>query len=479
LNASLEGAEARAAEPWRVPRFLSCLVKGPLGCLAFALGAAAVLVLLLPPALGRVLDRFLEDWFAERHAGHLELGDAWLGSFYDSQRIERVILRDPSGDEILRGTFHAPALSEVFDDSTDFGPVVLRIELLHLVEGADGTTNLERALAPPGDRRDSRSGLSTDVELGFDLRLSIARLRTTSARGRTTELAGLDFRGTFEWGPAGMRLELEGGSDEDLAEPLHLRTELRHSEGGRRQGWQGELALANAPTALARSLCAPLRTIALLAGPETDELSWSRDGAEVALRVVDEGGRFELVGEEQDGLVVGARDAMLAATFPCGNQTGQALLAVLLPLVDALECLGPEQSHELTLADYRWPLDGDWSQLSGELELALAPVHAATVGEFHGLGALSSLTEPTVLELVLRDGIVHYSGLELAFERGRLRIDGTRQLASGATELLLSGERGGEPLEPVRLVGAGDELVPVMPDPPLAAEAPEPPGRDE
>ena len=63
-------------KPSKVPRFFSCLIKGPLGCLAFAVGAAAIAILLLPPALGRWIDRRVERWFEERHGGSLELDSA-------------------------------------------------------------------------------------------------------------------------------------------------------------------------------------------------------------------------------------------------------------------------------------------------------------------------------------------------------------------------------------------------------------------
>src|SRR5688572_3200443 len=96
--------------PRRIPRTLSCLVKGPLGCLTFLLGATVVFVLFFPPAGGRLVRGWAEEWFAEHHAGSLELGDAWVGSVYGPQRIEGLVLRDPYGEEVLRGELHAPPL---------------------------------------------------------------------------------------------------------------------------------------------------------------------------------------------------------------------------------------------------------------------------------------------------------------------------------------------------------------------------------
>jgi hypothetical protein len=56
-----------SAEPRTLPRTLSCLVKGPLGCLTFLLGAVTVFVLFIPPAGGRLVRGWTEEWFAERH----------------------------------------------------------------------------------------------------------------------------------------------------------------------------------------------------------------------------------------------------------------------------------------------------------------------------------------------------------------------------------------------------------------------------
>ena len=485
MNPSLEPALTSAEAPRRVPRFLSCLVKGPLGCLCFALGAAGVFVVLLPPALGRVLDRFVEGWFAEHHAGSLELSDAWLGSFYNRQRVERLILRDPGGDEILRGELSAPSLAELFDDRTHpFGPIVVRIDLLHLAEDEDGTTNLERALEETREETEDlgrERGLSTDVPFRFELAIVIARLRTSSARGKDAELQDLTLHGTLEWGPEETHLALEGGADPSQADGLHTRVDLRRSEFGPRRPWASALVLERAPSVLVRALCSAVRPMLAFAGERTERLSWSRDGQEVAFSVEDEGVRFELLGEENGGIVSGPEGSAVAATLPCTSAPGRALLTRLLPLATALECADPGASHELRLTDYRWPLDGDWAALSGELELGLAPSYATVApwgGEFGATAALATLSGP--LRLGVRDGILEYARFELPLERGWLRIDGNLEIASEQCDFIVSGERDGDPIDPVRLIGARDALVPTAPElPPVPGvsevEIPTPP----
>src|SRR6185436_18822518 len=102
------------------------------------------------PAVGRLVDKLAEEWFAERHAGRLELVDAWIGSFYGPQRIDSVILRDPEDDEVLRAVVRAPAVPDLFhggEGEQSVGPVEIRIASLRIVQARDGSTNLARALA--------------------------------------------------------------------------------------------------------------------------------------------------------------------------------------------------------------------------------------------------------------------------------------------------------------------------------------------
>lgn len=480
MNPSIERADAGAEPPRVVPRFFSCLIKGPLGCLFFALGAALILVLLLPPALGRVLDRTLERWFEERHAGRLELSDVWLGSLYGPQRIERVILRDPDGDEVLRGELHAPSLAELFDRSHRFGPIELRIELLHLVEGEDGRTNLERALEelPRGSGFPERGGLSTDVPFEFKLEVVVARLRVSNAAGTEVVLEGLEFEGKLDWAPDALHLALEGGTDPDIDGALRAQVELDRPEFGSRRppgAWKSALVLEGVPTALAHTLCAPARPFATLAGERTDRLSWSRDGQDVALLLEDEGGRFELLGENQGGVVSGPPGSTLTAALPCANGPGRALVVALLPLVSALECADPDASHELRLTDFRWPLDGDWSALAGELELVLAPSNAEFASWHPELGTGASLASlPGPLHVGVRGGILQYARFELPLEEGGLRIDGTLELASGLGDFIVSGARDGIVIGPLRITGTRDALVPGAAEPPALPDVPEP-----
>lgn len=448
-----------------------------MGCLAFAIGAAGVIVLFLPPALGRLLDRTIEDWFAERHAGRLELGDAWLGSIYGEQRVERLILRDPDGDEVLRGALRAPSLEQLFDGPPHrFGPVVLRIELLRLVGTGEGSSNLERALAelPRAEVPVRRSkGPTTDVPFEVALEVVIDRLRYENSGGREGVLENLVFRGRLQWGPEATHLLLEGGSGAGVEEPLQARIELERSEFGPRRPWSVAVVLNGVPTALVRASCAAARPLAAFVGPRLDELVWSRQGQQVLLRCADGATRFDLTAEEHEGTLRSGEEGRLAATLACSEVAGRAVLAALLPLVTSPVCEDPLGFHQLRSAEFVWPLDGV-SLPSGSFEFEPAPIRwipAPVVGLFLGeWGERGTPTLESPCRYVLDDapgrdapglGTLRYLEQRWALEDGWFQIDGELTLASGARTLTLSGVRGGEPLESVRLAGSGGALRPV------------------
>jgi hypothetical protein len=391
-----------------------------------------------------------------------------------------VILRDPLGDEVLRAELSAPPLAELWShEDHRYGPVEVKVEVLRVVEGDDGTTNLERALAElPRDEEpplDSRSGLSTDVPFEIEIELSIERLRYSSGNGKESVLEDLDFHGRLEWGPLETRFVLEGGSDSEAEgdERLYARVECERPEFGPRRPWSISLALEGVPTVLARSLCAALRPLAPLAGERLERLGWSRDGKEVRLSCADEGARFELLGEEQEGVVHGGEGGRLTATLPCAGRASRALVALVLPFLDDLECQEAGDAHALDLRGFRWPLDGDWSRLRGELELVLPPASgtlARALGPELG-GTRVTLAEATPLRLRVEGGELAYAALRLPLEQGWIQVDGARGLGGGACALELSGERAGEVIASVRLTGRDAVPVPT-PDPPAPPVAP-------
>ena len=138
-----EGRETQSTgrTAWRL---LGCLIKTPVGCLSFLVGALVVFVIFVPPALGSLVSQQLEKWFDENYAGTLEVKEAWLLSFYGPQKIETIALRDPQQNEILHAQLTAPSLNPTLDDER-WGPVQLHVSRLNLSRDAEGVTNLERA----------------------------------------------------------------------------------------------------------------------------------------------------------------------------------------------------------------------------------------------------------------------------------------------------------------------------------------------
>lgn len=453
-------------EQRRVPRFVSCVIKGPLGCLAFLIGAGVVLVLLLPPAGGRLADKLLEEWFAEHHLGSLELADAWVGSFYGPQRIDSVILRDPEDEEVLRASLRAPALTDFHDlpGGARYGPIVIRVASLRIVQAKDGSTNLSRALRPRAreDAERGRRGLEADQPLALGLEVWIERLRFTDALGREGVLDSCVLRGTLHWGPYETRLELEGGPDPGADGAPKAELEFVQRESEPYGTWKRKLDLERLPSVLAGMLVPEAAPLVVLAGQSLDELEWSRDEGRASLQLKDEGARFELEGVLDGRLVASEEGAKLE--LPCAGARGGEVLSWLLPVLGPPACASSEADHALRLANARWPLDGDWSKLAGELMLeaasARAPLAPGVQALLTGQPPLQAVLEGSRRLGGVRGGVLAYDGLRQPLDAGWLALDGTLELASGALDVRLAGECGGLAFDLGHVVGTRGALGP-------------------
>lgn len=265
-----------------IPRWLGCLIKGPLGCLAFLLGAGLVIVLFLPAVAGRIFDRSLEDWFHERHAGSLEVSEAWLGSVYGPQRVKSLILRDPSGEEVLRAELEGPSLGPVLlDGAEEYGPVRVRVRGLKLVEDEHGVTNLARALAPrpggpPGDagaaevRWGRREGFELDAPLPVYFEIVVERCSTVERSGARGLIENATFDGSLTWSRAERRFSLEGGQDPAVLEALHLELSAGEVSGERARPWEFSLEGTRIPTTLFELCAGTGGVLGEILGPRID-----------------------------------------------------------------------------------------------------------------------------------------------------------------------------------------------------------------
>ena len=465
-------------KPRKVPRVVSCLVKGPLGCLAFLLGVLVILVLFLPSALGRWADHSLESWFAKRHEGTLQLTDVWLGSLYAEQRIESLILRDPVGDEVLRASLRAPALWDfIGEDDVRYGPVEIDVKNLRLVEQEGGTLNLARAWSEREsefdafERRDD--GLRTDVPVIVDLLLRVERLRLLERGGSEIVLADLELHGSLELNNDDLRLALAGGSLARGAEALHVELALERNEGRTGVAWKHSFTVHSLPTGLARHLVRPHLPLDG-AGPVLDALSFSRQGKHVELKLSDQDASFSLEGKvSDDGLALEGDDdkrAELAFTFQ--SACAADALATLLPFVTRLEPASEDAKVRVRLEDYRWPLEGGWHGLSGELELDLGPARfelEPTLQARLDEAGLRFTAADLEQKLRLTDGFVELQDFRLPLESGWLELDGTFDVASRHCELALRAEVAGEMQE----LGVWQNGFPALtPHPPLPPDVP-------
>lgn len=451
-----------------VARAFSCLVKGPLGCLAFVVGAAIVLILFFPPVGGRLFDRWVEAGFAERFEGRLELGDAWVGSLYGRQRVERVVLRAPDGEEVLSARLTAPSLEGVLQaGGGPYGPVHLSVDLLRLVLDADGSTNLDRALTVRSEVEASvaRRSLRTDVPLEADLVVEIARARLEGPGGASETLTDLTLTGHVEWAPDQVRVRLEGGSSAEQWAAFRIEVDLWWSlvRAGR---WAATWTLRDAPTALAGIGLRPLGQLAALAGARVDRLEGRREDATVEARVLDEGRDLTLRGHYRGDPPALVGEGLQEEIQLVVDAQHLDTLAPLLPLATGVRA----EVGRVRLASYAWGLDGT-GDLSGTLQLELQASTYELAPDLPRPPGASAELVPAAgsldRQLAVEHGTLVFDQVALPLEGGQLVLDGRLALVSDEGELAARLETGETSLELGPLPPAG---VPA----PVAPRAPPP-----
>lgn len=456
--------------PRKSSRWFTCLVKGPLGCGAFLFGASVVFVLFLPSALGRLGDRGLERWFARHFEGSLELGEVWIGSLYNRQRIESLIVRDPNGEEVLRGSLRAPPLGMLFAGGTD-ATIELLLSNMHLVEFADGSTNLERAFRP---REDAGSGdVAFELPERVGLSVRIDRLRWSDARGRGGLLADLTWNGSLEAHARGTAVVLEGGSDASLEHAFSLALDYQSPVALGNGPFEGRSTLTGRelPLGLVRHVAACALPPGLFDGDNVDELSFARSQERGTLHVRDGALELEVSGQLEAELVRGEAGAPARLRVPLGSAVGEFVLARTVPFLVPTVLAG-EGPVDFALADFVLPRDGDWERLEGELRFRLPagtfgfdPAAVAALGGGFDLAPLDFAATVT-----LAGGRVDLAGLALPLERGMLVYDGESQLATGRIEVSFTHSLDGVDTPLGRWGGRAGAMVPAAPTPPVVPQ---------
>ncbi len=453
---------AAPAPARKVPRLLSCLVKGPLGCLAFLLGALVVLVLFLPPVLGRLADRSLETWFNQSHLGTLETTEVWLGSLYGPQRIESLIVRDPEGQEVLRASVRAPSLGPVlFDDDDDYGPVSIRVASLRIVRERDGGTNLGHAFAHRpgassvvstygGALRFSSDDMRLNVPVPIEIELVIDRLRYADAQGQEGLLEKLALRGELELSSRGATLELEGGADSGAVRVQLKAGELRGESG---RPWRFELDAEHLPAALLDLLLGSGALLERVAGPRIERARvvwWNAAGGERALEELaldtQELSLSLRSGRTRERALVSGEDGRAQLEFTSESWCARRLLPELVPVIGEVRALEPDGRFALSASRFSLPLDADLARLDARVELGYPRALWTLDGSaLLALPADPSDAEPApspfrrraplaaaagTLAVEVAGGTVSLAAQEIPCEEGALALDGSYELVT-------------------------------------------------
>jgi hypothetical protein len=188
--------------------------------LAFVL-LLALLVAFLPSLAGGLVASRVEAGFAERFEGRLQLGSIHL-AWRERQRVESAQLFAPDGQLVAQLSLELPSILELArSGGTRLGLFTAQLDA-RLVADEQGSTNLQRALAPralPAAPEEPASGGEPldPAQLEFEFVLQAPRLAWSDA---TTRAAGADFEISDLW----LRIRAERGKALDL--------ELRGAIGG-------------------------------------------------------------------------------------------------------------------------------------------------------------------------------------------------------------------------------------------------------
>jgi len=439
-------------KPWRL---VGCLVKAPLGCLAFLVGALVVLVIFLPPAIGNLMRISLEEGFDERYAGALEFEEIWFGSFYGEQRVKGMTLSDPEGRPVLEGWMRAPSFQPLLDEE-EWGPIRLHLTRVDLVRAADGVTNLARALArdqEDGDRSVTVSLFDGDARFdSLDLDLAVDRLAWSEVDGPALEIENLRCSVTFTDTGPGVRMKASGhglfapsgAAAEEVFGVAWEVDDVCSLIAGDTE-WSFALEANRSPAVLLASF---FRTLEVLEGPLGKELSAFK------LRIAGDSGRtrhveelvvegrelaFELRADwnPEELAFVGAQDDFAVFRLPATSESARVLVHAVLPLAEDLDLVLSEGETELRMRDFRLPLGGDLSELRASCEL-----HAdgATfrlpeeLRERFRLDERSRLHTPLVR---LEAGEAHYEELAFSSKQGEVVVTGSYRFSDGSYQLVL------------------------------------------
>lgn len=464
-------------------RLLGCLIKGPLGCASFLIGAVVILILFLPSACGRMARKDLEELFNEHFEGELTVGHTWLFSLYGPQWVNGIKLRDPQGAVVLEGELDAPDLWSLFsdgyaDDPEPWGPVEVTVTRLHLREGADGITNLERALTArqPGtdfpldlaasnrsiELRHEGEGLVITNRGGVSVRVQIDQFTyetpATKLRGRKIILEDIELDGVFGVENRQRYLRLAGlgylpsDTEDETRRAVHVGYRIDRFESlGKPDGSTWELKVG------AESVAAEdLEILFGLEGRLVSAFGARLDEARIVLKrdeidrllveelkLSSESGTLTLLGGHlgADGRLVALDDRKLSVDFPVDSWWTREALRPLLPLCTAIVSDDPAARGRFELDHFVLPRNSFLEGISGEARIDLPPsawrLPETLVAKFPNPARKPLGGKRVSLASLIEGGVVHFDKQQLFSMNARITYDGDYDLRSGELKLIV------------------------------------------
>ncbi len=216
--------------------------RGWLGRLApVALAALAVLLVLAalaPTLLSGYAAGLVERAFARRFQGRLEVGGldlAWTGR----QRLREARLTDPEGSEVARVSAELPGLLAIARGRGKRLGTIRASARAQIVAGDDGRTNLDRALAPRGEKGErprperpepGSSQALEELALELDLALELLRFEDANTRAVGAPFELSDAVVHLSVAPGGsLSARAEGAMSGAAGGTLRLSAEIEHA----------------------------------------------------------------------------------------------------------------------------------------------------------------------------------------------------------------------------------------------------------
>jgi hypothetical protein len=442
--------------PWR-----RRILFAALGLLVLVVAAVA----LAPSVAGSMLPGAVDQAFAERFHGRLELGDLDLG-WGGRQHVDDALLFDPEGREVARADVELPGLwALITGGGREIGHI--RVVASAAIEvDASGRSNLERALeprAPPADTPPEEGGAGDGALEGrsFDVELVVERLTFTDPRAGApfvledfTAHARLDGQGGAELDGAG---RIQGGAEDGLKVAANAQRLFAAASAPEPPTVELDATLRDLPVALVDALAGQgglLRDVLGESATLTVHASGTPRAGSANLSLTAERARIVAAGEIEGGVLRAREGNALEAELRLTSEAWAARVAPLLPPDVSVAPAGGDWILRATVSQLALPVaalvdasaagEDVVARAAGEIELALEvragdlSVSAPTLSQPLALQDLSLLARLAPaegkrrLEAELRAGVA-------GGETGSIALD----LAAADTVALLAAAGGG------------------------------------